>query len=86
MGVIWYLTHDLTHAQTHARGRVTNGDGSHTGYLMRTRREDKSEYRDCDPQLWESLRDLVLRDARCVHCFQQERVLPDGTFFPRGCP
>ena len=45
IGLIWYLTHD----QTHARGRVTNGDGQHLGYLMRTRRESKAEYKDCDP-------------------------------------
>ena len=77
LGVLWYLTHD----QTHLRGRATNGDGQHTGYLMRTRREGKSEYRDCDPQLWEGLRDLVLRDARCVHCVQEEAVLPQDTLF-----
>ena len=77
LGVLWYLTHD----QTHARGRATNGDGQHLGYLMRTRREDKTEYRDCDPQLWEGLRDLVLRDARCVHCVEEEQILPPDTLF-----
>ena len=77
LGVLWYLTHD----QTHLRGRATNGDGQHTGYLMRTRREDKTEYRDCDADLWEGLRDLVLRDARCVHCVVEEAVLPVDTLF-----
>ena len=77
LGVIWYLTHD----QAHARGRATNGDGQHLGYLMRTRGEDKSEYWGCDPQLWEGLRDLVLRDARCVHCVQEEEILPPDTEF-----
>ena len=77
LGVMWYLTHD----QTHLRGRATNGDGQHLGYLYRTRLEDKTEYRDCDPQLWEGLRDLVLRDARCVHCVQEEAVLPPDTLF-----
>jgi hypothetical protein len=77
LGVLWFLTHD----QTHLRGRATNGDGQHTGYLMRTRLDDKSGYRDCDPQLWESLRDLVLRDARCVHCVQEEQILPADTAF-----
>ena len=77
LGVVWYLTHD----QTHARGRVTNGDGQHLGYLMRTRREDKAEYRDCDPELWERLRDLIVRDARCVHCVQDGGILPDDTLY-----
>ncbi len=77
LGVVWYLTHD----QTHARGRVTNGDGQHLGYLMRTLCEDKAEYRDCDPELWERLRDLIVRDARCVHCVQEEGILPDDTLF-----
>ena len=79
LGLIWYLTHD----QTHLRGRATNGDGQHLGYLMRTRGEDKSEYWGCDPQLWEGLRDLVLRDARCILCVQAEEILPPDTlFFP----
>ena len=77
LGVLWYLTHD----QTHTRGRATNGDGQHTGYLMRTRLERKDEYRDCDADLWEGLRDLVLRDARCVHCVQEEAVLPADTLY-----
>lgn len=77
LGIVWYLTHD----QTHARGRVSNGDGQHLGYLMRTLREDKAEYRDCDPELWERLRDLIVRDARCVHCVQEEGILPDDTLF-----
>ena len=58
-----------------------NRDGDHLTYLCRTRRESKSEYRDCDADLWEGLRDLVLRDARCVHCVQEEQILPPDTLF-----
>ena len=72
----------VSHArQTHARGMAINRDGDHLTYLCRTRRESKSEYRDCDPELWEGLRDLVLRDARCVHCVQEEQVLPPDTLY-----
>ena len=58
VGLIWYLHHDVR----------CNNDGRHTDYVKRTPTEDRSEYRDCDPALWETLRDLITRDARCVHC------------------
>ena len=50
-------------------------------YPTRTFRPHFREYRDCDPALWEGLRDLVFRGARCVHCFQAEGLLPEGTQF-----
>ena len=50
-----------------------------SAYLRRTRKDDKSQYRDCDPELWEKLRDLVYRDARCTHCTELAGVLPDKT-------
>ena len=64
VGLIWYLHHDVR----------CNNDGRHTAYVKRTPTEDRSEYRDCDPELWETLRDLVMRDARCVHCAEDARL------------
>ena len=72
VGLIWYLHHDVR----------CNGDGRHTDYVKRTSTEDRSEYRDCDPCLWETLRDLVVQDARCVHC-AEDAGLPtaDAAYF-----
>ena len=72
LGVIWYLSHDP---------REHNGDGRHTDYLRRTTRDNKSEYIDCDPALWERLRDLVFADARCVHCAEEAELLPKDTLY-----
>ena len=71
LGLVWYLYHGWPH----------NSDGKHVGYLMRTPDDDKREYRDCDPELWETLRDLILSNARCVHCIQGAAVLPEDTLY-----
>ena len=74
IGVNWYLFHDERHGAF----------GNHTGYLVRTPKEDRSEYRDCDPDLWDRLRDLVLRpETRCVHCAEQAGILPEDTRYYR---
>ena len=78
LGLIWYTHHDERH--NHDREK-TNYDGKHTGYLVRTPKDDRKEYRECDPDLWERLRDLLLRDARCVHCAREMGILPDDTAF-----
>ena len=70
LGVIWYLFHDEVH----------NNEGDLTAYLNRRPGDDKSEYRNCDPELWETLRDLVHRpNTRCVHCVQMAGILPRNT-------
>ncbi len=78
LGVLWYFHHDEVHV---GNPRRINGDGSHTGYLRRTANDDKAEYRDCDIELWEGLRDLVYRNARCVHCAARAGLLPDDTLY-----
>ena len=78
LGLIWYFHHDEIHVGNRQK---INGDGGHTGYLRRTARDDKSTYRNCDPDLWESLRDLVYRNARCVHCAELAGILPPDTRF-----
>lgn len=70
LGLVWYLFHDEIH----------NNHGDQTAFLNRTPRDDKHEYRECDPCLWETLRDLVHReDARCVHCAQLAGIFPEKT-------
>ncbi len=77
LGVLWYMHHD----EKHARGNNTriSGDGGHIEYLARTPDDDRRNYRECDPDLWEKLRDLVFRDARCVHCAEGADILPPAT-------
>ena len=82
LGVVWYLSHDP---------REHNQDGRHIQFLQRTTADNKAEYIDCDPELWDKLRDLVFRNARCVHCAQDAELLPQGTpyfdpllYFPQG--
>ena len=70
LGVVWCLYHDP---------KEHTNDGKHTTYLKRTAKDDKAGYRDCDPLLWEKLRDLVFRDARCVHCVQDAGIFPANT-------
>ena len=78
LGVIWYFHHDERHSGD--RRRVT-ADGNYTGYLMRTPIDDRAEYVTSDPVLWDKLRDLLLRDARCIHCVQSAGILPKGTLW-----
>lgn len=78
VGLLWYFHHDEIHVGNRQR---INGDGGHIAYLRRTATDDKDEYRNCDPDLWESLRDLVYRNARCIHCAEQAGLLPEGTQF-----
>ena len=71
LGLIWYLYHDVR----------CNNDGRHISYAKRTPEENREEYRICDPELWEKLRDLLFRDARCVHCAEEARLLPEDTLY-----
>ena len=68
LGVVWYIAHDAHR----------NRDGRHLEFLQRLPDDDREEFRRCDPDLWERLRDLVMRDARCVHCLEDAAILPPG--------
>ena len=74
--MVRYFHHDERHAGDRKK---TSGDGNQTGYLLRTPEDDKEDYITCDPILWDKLRDLLLRDARCVHCVQATGILPKDT-------
>ena len=78
LGLVWYLHHDQRHG---ADAKKLNYDGKYTSYLVRTPDDDRREFRDCDPDLWDKLRDLILRDARCVHCVEEAGILPEDTLY-----
>ncbi len=66
LGVNWYLYPDEDH----------NRDGRHIEYL------DDAAFADCDPELWQRLRDIVRRGDR--HCAALEQgLLPANTQFYR---
>ena len=79
LGLVWYMHHDEKHSPRDKE--KVNGDGRHTGFLIRTPTDDRANYRNCDRDLWEKLRDLVFRDARCVHCAEKAGILPDKTSY-----
>ena len=79
LGVVWQHHHDEKHPP--GNKAKMSADGRHISYLRRTSRDDRAEYRNCDVELWESLRDLVYRDGRCVHCAESANLLPADTMF-----
>ena len=70
LAVVWYLVPD----------ECCNGDGRNVGYL-RDSPANRRDYRECDPLLWSTLRDLVCGNRRCVHEIPRTGILPDGTKF-----
>jgi hypothetical protein len=70
LGVVWYLVPDEGH----------NADGKHTRFL-RLAPVNAAEYRDCDPFLYDSLREIVDGKARHVASIRESGILPAGTVF-----
>ena len=79
VGLVWYWHYDEKHPP--GNKKKVSADGRHISYLRRTAKDDKAAYRDCDPELWEGMRDLVYRDGRCVHCAENAGLTPDDTLF-----
>lgn len=65
LGIVWYLFPDEGH----------NDDGKHTTYL------DKPEFRNCDPDLFDGLKDALAEGRRAVSKIQGLSLLPSGTVF-----
>lgn len=70
LDVIWYLFPD-------ERG---SGDGSHVRYLEPTP-DNLRRFRDCDPDLYHTLRGMVRDGARSVRSVRERLVLPPGSVF-----
>ena len=82
LGVVWYLYPDESH----------NADGKYTGYLAESPLNN-ARYRACDPDLYDSLRQLVDSNSRSVAAVQRSKILPADTLyyepslsFPPGMP
>ncbi len=70
VGVVWYLVPDETH----------NSDGKHVHYLDPSA-YNQERYRDCDPTLYDTLREIVRSNRRSVSSIRDYQVLPWGTRF-----
>lgn len=70
LGVVWYLTPDESH----------NKDGKHITYLKSSPAKP-CVYRDCDPDLFSYLAEIVHSGQRTVRSVRQRGVLPDGTCY-----
>lgn len=65
LGVAWYLFPNENH----------NADGKHTRYL-----ENTYEWRELDANLYDSLKNLIARNKRCVKTIEQSNLLPTAEF------
>ena len=70
VGVVWYLVPDETHT----------GDGKHIHYLDPSA-HNQERYRDCDPTLYDTLREIVQSNRRNVSSVRDCQVFPLGTRF-----
>jgi hypothetical protein len=69
LAVLWYLVPDESH----------NDDGRHIDYLQSAR--GRELYRDCDPDLYDELSELVRAGSRSVSAVPQRALLPPGTVY-----
>ena len=77
LGVLWYLFDGDDSAAPN--------DGRHTKYLSANPSRHERGLRDCDPQLFDLMHDLVTNDHRCVAAVEAKGVLPPGTvYFAEG--
>lgn len=72
LGVIWYRTDDSIVAADPAN------DGKHTSYLQA---EKAIAYRNCDPELYDRLREIVERNDRRVSAIESAGLLGSDTVF-----
>lgn len=70
LGVIWYLVKDESH----------NEDGKYIRYLEHTD-QNRLQYRNCDPLLYDALSSIVLENTRSVEAIQDSCILPIDTIY-----
>ena len=70
VGVVWYLGPDETH----------NSDGKYIHYLDPSA-HNQEHFRDCDPTLYDTLREIVRSNNRNVSSIRDRQVLPSGARF-----
>ena len=67
LGIVWYLHPDETHS----------ADGKYTGYLASSN-QSRSAFRDCDPELYDSLQKLLASGDRDVTNVRRIGILPSN--------
>ena len=71
LGVVWYMFPDESH----------NSDGKYTSYLD-PHAANHSRFRECDPELYDSLHKLVNENARNIDAVRDSGLLPkDAAYF-----
>ncbi len=70
MGVLWYRFPDETH----------NNDGKHVGYLD-DRPENRRRFRECDPFMWDTLKEMVHSGNRNLEAAERSGLFPDETIY-----
>jgi hypothetical protein len=80
LGVNWYNVNGQNER---------NNDGRHTHYLTATGTKADA-FRSCDPALYDTLRNVVLRGKRSIATLERAGVLPRSTLYynrttPTGC-
>ena len=70
VGMAWYLAPD----------DCCKRDGRVLGYLRNVSRNHRL-YRACDPELWDTLRDIIECGLRCVHQIPRAGILPQDTLY-----
>ena len=70
LGVLWYLHPDESH----------NSDGKHVGYLEDTP-TNRRVFRECDPELYETLTEMITTNQRSIAKVRTSGILPEGTHY-----
>lgn len=70
LGVVWYLVPDESH----------NADGKFIRYLDHSPKNDR-QFRQCDPELYDALVDIIHKKARNVSSIRKCNIMPPGTVF-----
>ena len=73
LGVVWCVPDEQTIAKT------PEGHGQHLGYLFNEATRER--FRDCDPDLFDCLKELVCSQQRTLRTLEQKSVLGDAVFY-----
>ena len=66
-------------AVSHMHSAEHNGNGRHVGHLKPAVKDDHATFRECGPDLWETLRWLPHAAWRYVHGDGRRRILPENS-------
>lgn len=75
LGVVWYVPDEQT---IH---RTPKGHGQNTGYI-----NNPDQFRDCDPELFDFLKEIVCNDRRKLKEVEQGDILGNSVFYDKNTP